>query len=259
MAAAAYVPTAPAFAPGSRVGGPVALSIRVPDRHRPCGAPGTLADGVTSGSWIRRVGTRPAQGGMLNFRRIALTLGLLLSGVPPVSGVLPVHAETLSACARVARAAGASVERVSNGARVTTGADRFAREMRRVGRVVGVDPSLLRAVVMQESSGNPAALSEAGAVGLTQLMPVAIRQYAGEAARLLGRPVDARAAFDNLLMGALYYRDALRRTSGDVEAAARLYHGGPNLALHGPRTMAYGRAVAWRYRLMTGSPACPEA
>jgi soluble lytic murein transglycosylase-like protein len=90
-------------------------------------------------------------------------------------------------------------------------------------------------------------------------MPVAIRQYAGEATRLLGRSVNARAALDNLLIGALYYRDALRRTRGNVEAAARLYHGGPNLAIHGPRTMAYGRAVASRYRLMTGSPARPKA
>jgi len=189
---------------------------------------------------------------MLNFQRTALTLGLLLSGV------VPVQAEALYARACVARVAGASVERVKYG-RVPTGPDRFAREMRLVGRVVGVDPTLLRAVVMQESSGNPAALSEAGAVGLTQLMPVAFRQYAGEAARLLGRPVNARAALDNLLMGALYYRDALRRTGGDVEGAARLYHGGPNLALHGPRTIAYGRAVAWRYRRMTGLPARPEA
>jgi soluble lytic murein transglycosylase-like protein len=125
--------------------------------------------------------------------------------------------------------------------------------------VAGVDPTLLRAVVMQESSGNPHAVSEAGAVGLTQLMPVAIRQYAGEASKLLGRPVDARSALDNLLMGALYYRDALQKTRGNVEAAARLYHGGPNLALHGPRTMAYGKAVAWRYRRMTTSSGRPSA
>jgi len=190
---------------------------------------------------------------MLIFQRLALTLGLLLSGV------LPAAAGELYARAGVARVSTSPNERASYGARGATGPDRFAREMRVVGRVVGIDPTLLRAVVMQESSGNPAALSEAGAIGLTQLMPVAIRQYAGEATRLLGRPVDARAALDNLLMGALYYRDALRRTGGDVEAAARLYHGGPNLALHGPRTMAYGRAVAWRYRLMTGSPARPEA
>ena len=189
---------------------------------------------------------------MLNFRRTALTLGLLLSSV------LPAHAEALQARACVARVAGASVERAKYGLRVPTGPDGFGREIRLVGRVVGVDPTLLRAVVMQESSGNPAALSEAGAVGLTQLMPVAIRQYAGEAGRLLCRPVDARAALDNLLMGALYYRDALRRTGGDVEGAARLYHGGPNLALHGPRTMAYGRAVAGRYRRMTGLPISPE-
>src|SRR5437870_4322020 len=107
------------------------------------------------------------------------------------------------------------------------------------------------------SSGNPNAVSEAGAVGLTQLMPVAIRQYAREAARLLGRPVNARSALDNLLMGAFYYRDALRRTHGNVEAAARLYHGGPNLAMHGPRTMAYGKAIVWRYRQMTSESVRP--
>ena len=135
----------------------------------------------------------------------------------------------------------------------------FTREMKTVGHIVGIDPALLRAVVMQESSGNPNAVSDAGAVGLTQLMPVAIRQYAGEASRLLGRPVNPRSALDNLLMGALYYRDALRRTRGDVEAAARLYHGGPNLALHGPRTLAYGKAVAWRYRQITLASAGPAA
>src|SRR5262249_53726824 len=183
----------------------------------------------------------------------AVTLGVRLAGVLRAAGEEPY------AGAGVARVSTSPNERASYGTRGATGPDRFAREMRVVGRVVGIDPTLLRAVVMQESSGNPAALSEAGAIGLTQLMPVAIRQYAGEATRLLGRPVDARAAFDNLLMGALYYRDALRRTGGDVEAAAPLYPGGPTPALHGPRTMAYGRAVAWRYRLMTGSPARPEA
>ncbi len=134
---------------------------------------------------------------------------------------------------------------------------RHAQTPRQVVRLVGIDPALLRAVVVQESSGNPSAVSEAGAVGLTQLMPVAIRQYTREAAQLLGRPVNARSAFDNLLMGACYYRDALRRTHGNVEAAARLYHGGPNLAMHGPRTMAYGKAIAWRYRQMTSASVRP--
>ena len=181
---------------------------------------------------------------MLTRQAKALTLGLLLLGVLPARGDDGI---------KVAR--GVSV--------VGSGPERYVREMIAVGRAVGVAPTLLRAVVMQESSGNPDAVSEAGAVGLTQLMPVAIRQYAPEAARLLGRPVDARRALDNLLMGALYYRDALRHTGGNVEAAARRYHGGPNLALHGPRTMAYGKAVAYRYRQMStrmsSNPSRPSA
>jgi soluble lytic murein transglycosylase-like protein len=165
----------------------------------------------------------------------SLTLALLLSGA------LPARAGEMLADARVIKSP-----------------QPFARETNAVGRLVGVDPALLRAVVMQESSGDPNAVSEAGAIGLTQLMPIAIRQYAPEAARLLGRPVNARSALDNLVMGAFYYRDALRRTHGNVEAAARLYHGGPNLALHGPRTMAYGKAIAWRYRQMTRASVRPE-
>jgi len=163
----------------------------------------------------------------------SLTLVLLLCGALPTQA-----GEMLPATRKIVR--------VSHD-------QRFAPEMNVVGRLVGIDPALLRAVVVQESSGNPNAVSEAGAVGLTQLMPVAIRQYTREATRVLGRPVNARRALDNLLMGAFYYRDALRRTHGNVEAAARLYHGGPNLAMHGPRTMAYGKAVAWRYRQMTSA------
>ena len=174
---------------------------------------------------------------MLKRQGTSLTLALLLSGA------LPTHAGERLPDPRV-------VGSVSHG-------EPFAREMNAVGRLVGIDPALLRVVVVQESSGNPKAVSDAGAVGLTQLMPVAIRQYTPEAARLLGRPVNARRALDNLLMGAFYYRDALRRTHGNVEAAARLYHGGPNRALHGPRTMAYGKAIAGRYRQMTRASARP--
>jgi soluble lytic murein transglycosylase-like protein len=193
---------------------------------------------------------------MLRRATTRLMLGLLLFGV------LPAHADEILARASLHGSSGEAVRKASYEARVigaSTGPDRYAREMKAVGRVVGVDPTLLRAVVMQESSGNPNAVSEAGAIGLTQLMPVAIRQYAGEAAQLLGRPVDARSALDNLVMGALYYRDALRRARGNVEFAARLYHGGPNLAMHGPRTMAYGKAVAWRYRRMSTSSGRPAA
>src|SRR5262249_59254733 len=129
---------------------------------------------------------RGGVGAMLIFQHLGLRLGLLLSGV------LPVEAEELHARAGVARVSASPNERASYAARGATSPDRFAREMRMVGRVVGIDPTLLRAVVMQESSGNPAALSEAGAIRLTQLMPVAIRQDGGEATRVLGPPVAPR-------------------------------------------------------------------
>jgi hypothetical protein len=195
-------------------------------------------------SRIGRFGTTAAQAGMLKRLGSPLTLGLLLFGPPPA------HPGEMLARACSTTPPGDAVQGTTYD---TPRVPQLDREMNAVGWIVGVDPALLRAVVIQESSGSPNAVSEAGAVGLTQLMPIAIRQYAREAAWLLGRPVRARGVVDNLLMGALYYRDALRRTHGNVEAAARLYHGGPNRAMHGPRTMAYGKAVAGCYRRITTS------
>jgi len=172
-----------------------------------------------------------------------LTLGILLFGAhAPRAGELPVPT-----CLPRPDDMGAGQAHESPLLR------RLATKMNAVGREVGVAPALLQAVVMQESSGRPHVVSETGAIGLTQLMPVAIRQYAPEAAQVLGRPVRATRMHDNLVLGALYYRDALRQTHGNVEAAARLYHGGPNVALHGPRTLAYGKAVAVCYRQIAAS------
>ena len=181
---------------------------------------------------------------MLNRRGTSLTLGLLLFGAPAAhAGEIPVPT-----CFP-----GSADEAGPAATRETALIRRYAAKITAVGREVGVEPALLQAVVMQESSARPNAVSEAGAVGLTQLMPVAIRQYAPEAAHVLGRPVRATRVHDNLVMGALYYRDALRQTHGNVEAAARLYHAGPNPELHGPRTLAYGRAVATCYRRIAAS------
>ena len=41
----------------------------------------------------------------------------------------------------------------------------------------GLDPDLVRAIVQQESSGNPREVSGAGAQGLMQLMPETGRMY----------------------------------------------------------------------------------
>ena len=177
-----------------------------------------------------------------------LSIGLLLLGLAPAVDGEPPVVETAPPDSRTV--CGAHEYRALAHS-AFSGAQGFDRAVGTVARVVGVDSALLRAVVATESSGNPHARSQVGAVGLTQLMPVAVRQYGPEAGRLLGRSPDPLNGIDNLLMGALYYRDALRRAHGNIEHAARLYHGGPNLALHGPRTIAYGRKIAGRYRQLT--------
>ncbi len=82
----------------------------------------------------------------------------------------------------------------------------------------GVDPSLLRGVMIAESGGDPTAVSPAGAQGLMQLMP--------ETARGLG----VRNPFDpaqSVRGGAQYLRTLLDRFGGDVERALAAYNAGP--------------------------------
>lgn len=94
-------------------------------------------------------------------------------------------------------------------------------------REFGVDPSVFRAIVRQESAYNARAKSRAGAAGLTQLMP--------GTARLLSRTVlkkRFRAAFlydpaTNVRLGASYLRQLLDRFGNDVLMALAAYNAGP--------------------------------
>lgn len=80
-----------------------------------------------------------------------------------------------------------------------------------------VSPSLLEAVVWQESRWRPGAVSAAGARGLSQLMP-------GTARQLGVNPDDPNA---NLEGGARYLRMQLDAFGGDLEKALAAYNAGP--------------------------------
>ncbi|QFT78602.1 lytic transglycosylase domain-containing protein [Erythrobacter sp. THAF29] len=80
-----------------------------------------------------------------------------------------------------------------------------------------LSPSLLEAVVWQESRWRENAVSPAGARGLAQLMPVT--------AKYLG--VDPDDPHANLEGGARYLREQLDRFDGDLEKALAAYNAGP--------------------------------
>lgn len=80
-----------------------------------------------------------------------------------------------------------------------------------------LSPSLIEALVWQESRWRPNAVSHAGARGLAQLMP-------GTARDLGVNPDDP---FANLEGGARYLREQLDRFDGNLEKALAAYNAGP--------------------------------
>lgn len=109
----------------------------------------------------------------------------------------------------------------------------------------GVSPSLVNAVVMAESAGDPSAISRVGAQGLMQLMP-------GTAA-----DCGVNNAFDpqqNVDCGARYLHELLARYNNNVELAVAAYNAGPGAVdqYHGvppyAETRAYVARVLTAYR-----------
>lgn len=90
-----------------------------------------------------------------------------------------------------------------------------------------VDPALVAALVRQESTFDPAAISSVGARGLMQIMPATGRSLA----RSLGMRYATRKLHDadtNLRLGIRYIRDLLRRFGGRVDHALAAYNAGPH-------------------------------
>ena len=97
------------------------------------------------------------------------------------------------------------------------GPARFRARVAELAAKYDISPTLLEAVVWQESRWNAGALSPVGARGLTQLMPGTARQLGVD-------PLDPMA---NLEGGARYLRMQLDAFGGDIERALAAYNAGP--------------------------------
>lgn len=100
---------------------------------------------------------------------------------------------------------------------VDTSSPLYARAVQ-IAQEEQIDPQIFTRLIAQESRYNSNAVSRAGAIGLTQLMP--------ETARGLGvtNPYDPEA---NMRGGARYLRQMLDRYGGDYTKALAAYNAGP--------------------------------
>lgn len=106
----------------------------------------------------------------------------------------------------------------------------------------GVDPRLALAVAEAESAFNPRALSDAGAMGVMQLMP--------ETARTLGvrQPYDPAQSADG---GVRYLKQMINLFQGDVSKAVAAYNAGPEAVTRAGGIPPYPETEAFVARVRT--------
>jgi soluble lytic murein transglycosylase-like protein len=103
--------------------------------------------------------------------------------------------------------------------RVDHGATRYDAYIGEAAEQYGVPFSLIKAIIKAESDFDPAAVSDAGACGLMQIMP--------ETAKDLG-VVDAFNPRENILAGVRYFKELLTRFQGSMPLALAAYNAGPS-------------------------------
>lgn len=108
---------------------------------------------------------------------------------------------------------------------VLAGASQFADIIAKASEKYGVPEKLIAAVMKQESNFNANAVSYAGATGLMQLMP--------GTARYLG-VIDAKNPEQNIMGGAKYLGQLLKKFDSNIQLALAAYNAGPgNVSKYG--------------------------
>jgi soluble lytic murein transglycosylase-like protein len=107
--------------------------------------------------------------------------------------------------------------RLSKRAKIKPVNGHYRKLIHRAANRHGIEPAMIKAIIMAESSFNPKAVSSRGALGLMQLMP--------QTAESLG-VADAFDPGNNIDAGARYLRQLLNHFRGDIELALAAYNAG---------------------------------
>lgn len=178
----------------------------------------------------RRIRKRRRQGAARRRRSFPATaLGVSVLAVAGLAALVPsVRTATASVAGVVTRMLDESRPADPRHARVVVYAARYgistelAREIENAAIAEGIDPDLAFRLVQVESSFDELAVSPAGALGLTQLMPAT--------AEWLQPGITTDQIFDrrtNLRLGFRYLRLLLRVYDGRVDEALHAYNRGP--------------------------------
>jgi soluble lytic murein transglycosylase-like protein len=130
------------------------------------------------------------------------------------------------------------------------GLARYEEHIVAASRRYGVDPYLVKAIILVESAGDPWAVSRKDARGLMQLLP--------STGRGLG-VLRSEYLFDprlNIELGARYLAELLAFCSGNVPCALAAYNAGPGAVLEGKlsaETRAYVPRVLRLWAELTGT------
>ncbi|MCF8023975.1 MAG: lytic transglycosylase domain-containing protein [Desulfobacteraceae bacterium] len=102
-------------------------------------------------------------------------------------------------------------------------AGKYEDIIRKSSKKSGIRPELIKAVIRVESGFNPKAVSDRGARGLMQLMPVHTREYNIES------PFNPS---ENIAAGTLYLGRLLERYNGNLNLSLAAYNAGPATVDH---------------------------